>query len=538
MRKIIRPSYLVLCAALLAMACERGSGSVAPGASSEGGATGGSCRDFEQDVERVWSSERRREIQLGAVTLGGEFARKVVERVSTGMDVFARSWVMMKENACKDCVHRKLLSAEAYNRIASCLDTTLVRQQTLIALLENPDSDTLTKADELAMTISSELQACRDAALDRSYAAGVDAYTAEITGRSAPKGESQELAEALARAKTLRGALKPAKALDIVEDVLRRARGLDDAALIVAALLEASECRIDQGKYQQAEQDAREAVRFARDHGDGPNTARALTEHAFALMGTGQDREALAVGVAAEQAAGREWAGAGAEYARAAHYLAMAYANNSAHDEALRWYRKALAIQMKTLGTEHPDTARTMHGIGVLYLNKGAYDRALRWYRKALAIRMKTLGTEHPDTASTMNNIGLVYLKKGAHDEALGWFRKALAIDMKTLGTEHPDTAHKMNNIGIVYLEKGAYDEALGWYRKALAIYEKTRGTEHPDTASTMHNIGVVYKKEGAYDEALGWFRKALAIYEKTQGTEHPHTTSTRNQIRAAGGEP
>ena len=40
---------------------------------------------------------------------------------------------------------------------------------------------------------------------------------------------------------------------------------------------------------------------------------------------------------------------------------------------------------------------------------QGNNEKALEYYEKALAIDKKTHGEEHPDVATSLNNIGLVY---------------------------------------------------------------------------------------------------------------------------------
>ena len=199
--------------------------------------------------------------------------------------------------------------------------------------------------------------------------------------------------------------------------------------------------------------------------------------------------------------------------------------------KAWECYQKALEIQVKILGSDHPDTAATYNNIALVYQAQGDYVRALKFYQNALEIREKVHGKEHPDTAMTYNNIAGVYQAQGKYDEALGLYCKALVIREKVLGKEHPDTVTTYNNIAGAYQDQGKYDEALEFYRKALGIREKVLGKEHPDTATTYNNIAVVYQDQGKYDEALEFYRKDLEISEKVLGKEHPDTATTYNNI-------
>jgi len=175
--------------------------------------------------------------------------------------------------------------------------------------------------------------------------------------------------------------------------------------------------------------------------------------------------------------------------------------------------------------------ATFLNEIAIAYENQGNYDNALGYFKKALAIFEKVLEKEHPDNATAYNNIASVYQYQGDYDKALVYYNKALIISEKVLGKEHPDTAISYNNIASVYQYQGDYNKALVYYNKALIISEKVLGEEHPDTFTTYNNIAGVYRDQGNYDKALDYFNKALTIREKVLGKEHPDTARTYNNI-------
>ena len=201
------------------------------------------------------------------------------------------------------------------------------------------------------------------------------------------------------------------------------------------------------------------------------------------------------------------------------------------YDKALEYFEKSLAIDLKTLGDEHPIVATSYNNIGIVWRSKGECDKALEYYKKCLAIRLKTLGSEHPAVAGSYNNIGLTWYSKGDYDKALEYHEKCLAIRLKTIGSEHPDFARSYNNIGIVWDRKVEYDKALEYYEKCLAILLKTLGGGHPDVAMLYDNIGMVWKSKGEYDKALEYYEKCLVIELKTLGAEHPSLASSNNNI-------
>jgi tetratricopeptide (TPR) repeat protein len=128
------------------------------------------------------------------------------------------------------------------------------------------------------------------------------------------------------------------------------------------------------------------------------------------------------------------------------------------------------------------------------YSCQGNYKTALKWYKKALAVQEKVLGSDHPDMATTYNNIASIYNSQGDYPTALEWYKKVLAIREKVLGPEHTDMGILYNSIGYIYGCQSEYKTALAWLEKALAVFEKVLGSDHPDTVTVYNNITMVNK--------------------------------------------
>ena len=73
---------------------------------------------------------------------------------------------------------------------------------------------------------------------------------------------------------------------------------------------------------------------------------------------------------------------------------------------------------------------------------------------KALEINRKVLGDEHPDTAQSFNNVGLVLHSIGDYSVARPYFKKSLAIYKKTFGMNHPNTKRVVSNLDILVAAK------------------------------------------------------------------------------------
>jgi tetratricopeptide (TPR) repeat protein len=111
-----------------------------------------------------------------------------------------------------------------------------------------------------------------------------------------------------------------------------------------------------------------------------------------------------------------------------------------------------------------------------LYRATGAYAKAKPLCQRALVINEKVLGPEHPETATSLNNLAGLYDATGAYAVAEPLYRRALAIREKALGPEHPDTANSLSNLADLYRVTGGYAKAETLNQRALAINEKVLG--------------------------------------------------------------
>ena len=196
-------------------------------------------------------------------------------------------------------------------------------------------------------------------------------------------------------------------------------------------------------------------------------------------------------------------------------------------------FRRALAIDEKALGKDHPDVASSLNNLALLLYSQGKYGEAEPLYRRALAIREKALGPDHPDVAQSLNNLAGLLYSQGKYGEAEPLYRRALAIYEKADGSYHPDVATSLNNLAELLRAEGKYADAEPLFRRALAIDEKALGKDHPDVAIDLNNFALLLYSQGKYGEAEPLFRRALAIDEKALGKDHPTTVGIRKNLNS-----
>jgi tetratricopeptide (TPR) repeat protein len=110
--------------------------------------------------------------------------------------------------------------------------------------------------------------------------------------------------------------------------------------------------------------------------------------------------------------------------------------------------------------------------------------------RRALAIDEKSFGPEHPNVAIRLNNLASL-LQDTNLGEAEPPYRRALTIDEKNFGTEHPKVALRLNNLAQFLTDISRLTEAEPLMRRALAIDEKSFGPITP----TLLEISTIYPR-------------------------------------------
>lgn len=132
-----------------------------------------------------------------------------------------------------------------------------------------------------------------------------------------------------------------------------------------------------------------------------------------------------------------------------------------------------------------PQKARPYHNLGLAHKERGLTDEAIRLFRKSIALNPEIASS--PDAAKPHYNLGLCYLEKGWTEMAMVEFDRAIRIN--------PYCAEAYNNLGVSYFKKNRVDTAISKFQHAIRI--------NPDYADARYNLGVAYGSKGRYDLAF-----------------------------------
>jgi Tfp pilus assembly protein PilF len=174
-----------------------------------------------------------------------------------------------------------------------------------------------------------------------------------------------------------------------------------------------------------------------------------------------------------------------------------------------------------------PESGYPSRALGVQYELAGQNAEAERLYKRAIAIDEKTLGADHGEVAWNLNNLAVFYFNQSRYSEAEPIYRRALMISEKIQGPDQSGAAINFHNLAVLYRNQGRYAEAEQLLKRSIEIQERISGPNHPAVAAGLDNLGLVYVAQGRNDQAESVFRKSLVIWEKSFGPNHSVVATT-----------
>ena len=211
--------------------------------------------------------------------------------------------------------------------------------------------------------------------------------------------------------------------------------------------------------------------------------------------------------------------------------LALLYHAAGEYSKAKSLYERALNIDEKVYGYEHPNVARDLSNLAGFYYAMGKLEKAKPFYKRALNIDEKVYGHQHPDVAKDLGNLAGLYYAMGEYAQAKLLYERALVIDETVYGYQHPDVAKDLNNLAELYRVLGEYSKAKSLYERALSIWKKVHGPDHISVAIVLNNLAELYCDLGEYEKAEPLYEQALSIYKKAHGLRHPNVATVLNNL-------
>jgi tetratricopeptide (TPR) repeat protein len=151
------------------------------------------------------------------------------------------------------------------------------------------------------------------------------------------------------------------------------------------------------------------------------------------------------------------------------------------YSQALEDGRWAVEIFLNQYGAMSQAHAAALTLCGLAYIDLGELNVAREPLERALDINKKALGEEHPDLAASLDHLAGLYRAQGRYSEAEPLYREALEMRQRLLGNEHPDVAASLDSLGELYRAQGLYEEAARLESRTQTVREDQKNS---------HNVG------------------------------------------------
>jgi tetratricopeptide (TPR) repeat protein len=190
-------------------------------------------------------------------------------------------------------------------------------------------------------------------------------------------------------------------------------------------------------------------------------------------------------------------------------------------DLALTFLIKSSELQMKKLGTLHPDLIYPFIAIAQIHFYKGRFDEAHELFQKSIDI-ITRINPKFNNSKSYLQAFGIAYFyiasiweKKAEIKKAIEYFQLSLTFEEQRLGEKHSKIIDLYKRIAVLQKKNGDFESSIVTLNKCLEITKRTHGSENPELIQIYFDIGLSQKSLLRYDMAIDAFMSGRKIQKK-----------------------
>jgi eukaryotic-like serine/threonine-protein kinase len=204
--------------------------------------------------------------------------------------------------------------------------------------------------------------------------------------------------------------------------------------------------------------------------------------------------------------------------------LAKVYVLEQQWTLAKQTHERALEIDRRVLGDDHPRVAFRLENLAIVAQNMGDLKLAETLYLDALKRQEHVYGDRHPETVAVKGNYGLLLQREGRLSEAEPLLRSALEARLSLSGPDHFLVGYFRVSLAILLHDKGDLAAAENEFRQALAIYDKSLPANHQYRASLLMHFARLLVDRNKSVEALATSEESIKIWTATSPASNPQT--------------
>jgi eukaryotic-like serine/threonine-protein kinase len=204
--------------------------------------------------------------------------------------------------------------------------------------------------------------------------------------------------------------------------------------------------------------------------------------------------------------------------------LAQVYVAEQQWSLAKQTYERALEVDRRILGDDHPRVAMRLDNLAVVAQSMGDLKLAETLYGDAIRRDERAYGDQHPATGAARGNFGLLLQREGRLGEAEPLLRSALDVELKLYGPNNYNVAYARVSLAMLLHDQGNLAGAETEFRQALAVYDISLPANHQYRASALMHFARLLVDRGKASEALAMSDESLNIWNATSAPSSPYT--------------
>jgi tetratricopeptide (TPR) repeat protein len=483
------------------------------------------CRAGDAQFAAVWNPDAQSRARRAILASGRTYAGDAWTAFGAALEQYRGAWTAMHREACEATRVAGHQTEEVLGLRMTCLTSCLDEAAALVDLVAR--NETPVESVALAARALPPVAGCAD-----------------VVGLSAPLRPPAD-ATVRARVETLRHELaavrarydagRPDEALALVQPISDGAAKLDYSPLIAESSLERARIQDTLGMRQESEESYYQAA-YAAEAGRHDDVAAAAWIRLTGQVGydAGHPAEGRRLQRQAEAALARlrgRRRDLQAMLFRARAMVAQREGNFVLAEEEARRY---LQLTEQVFGAESKEVARALveHAGALRILHRS--DSVLGDSQRALAINQRLFGPDHPALAAQHASLGLAYLDLLRLPKAIAEMRRAIAI-VEPLGPDRAELGEYQAELGTALGYADDYAGAQAALERAIAIFEKSLGPDHPDVAEAHGDLSEALARGQRWPGALTHAQRALAIYEKSADPKAPPAVTLAGYLTYVG---
>lgn len=216
------------------------------------------------------------------------------------------------------------------------------------------------------------------------------------------------------------------------------------------------------------------------------------------------------------------------------HELGVVYLDSLGDiEQAENYLQRALDMFLELEGPESERISEALSNLAVVLTIREDVNLELagEYTLRALSMQRRLLGNDHPFVASNLHNLGALYYDLEDYDSAIPVLEEAIALRSTLYGERSVPVANSMNKLSQVYMDQGELTRAENLLLRAISIHRENYGTAHPRIAHDLQILGLVLRRAGRRAEARTALFESVTVFEESLPEGHPRIIAARTVL-------